>query len=404
MADYTPSAYNAALKILYPRGLRYALYDKDPLLAFLEKTTNFVGRSKENTLMYEGVFGSANITTARANAGTAPFVTFTYTRKKDYSVGFLDLEAFHAAKSEKGALATLVKTATDAAIDGIANTTLHQIWGNGGGARGRISSGSTVGSTVITLANPEDVVHFGVGMVLQASAADGTSGSVKAGTVTLTKVDRSTGTLTASGNWSAGIGTVATGDYLFREGDFGLALTGILAHCPTSAPSGSDSFLGVNRSVDPERLAGVRVAANGADINEVLIDAAAIHSRAGGRPEVIIVNPLTMAAMAKEVHAKTEFTEIRPEKNVSIRAINIMTGMGPLKVMQSRGCPKNVALLTRRDNWELCGLGDWPHFANEHGLKYITTDRDAMEFRLKRYGDLICKKPVQNAIVTGLNY
>lgn len=404
MADNTTTTFTNALKILWSRGLRYAMYDEDPFLAYVPKSTNFIGRSKENVVMYEGIFGSSSITTARTNAGTPPLITFTYTRKKDYAVGFLDLEAFHAAKgANDGSLASLVKTTAEAAINGIACTTLHQLWGNGGGARGQIASGET--TDTITLANIEDIVHFGVGMVLQTSTADGTSGAVKAGTVTVEAVDRDLGTITCTAaTWddAAGIPTVAANDYIFREGDFGGAINGVLAHCPTTTPTSGDNHLGVDRSVDPQRLAGVRVAANGADIIEVIIDAAAKHNIAGGRPQDCWVNPLTMAALAKELHGKTDFANKQTEKGVSIRALEIATGYGPIQVMQSRACPKANALLTRRDNWDLCGLGDWPHFSREHGFKFLPLDRDAVEFRLKRYGDFVCKKPVQNCIVTGL--
>src|SRR5581483_9521973 len=92
-----------------------------------------------------------------------------------------------------------------------------------------------------------------------ASADDGTGGGglrSAGATVTITGLNRSTGTLTASGNWTAGIAAVAAGDYLFPQGDYNNVMPGALGGWLTT-PGGGDSFYGVNRNADVTRLAGL---------------------------------------------------------------------------------------------------------------------------------------------------
>lgn len=400
MPDYDVNTFNKSLKVIYPKGLSWNVYAKDDFLLWLPKSTDFVGKEHENTVVYEGTHGSADLSKARTNAGVTPFATFKYTRKRDYTVFYLDLEAMKASANNKGALASTVKTSMKGALNGCANTTLHQLWGNGGGARGRVSAGSTVGSVTISLDSKADIVHFGKGMVLQASPDDGTGGAgVRPGTITVLKINRQLGTLEAAANWNdaANIPALAVGDYLFRDGDYNMAINGVFAHCPPTEALAATSFLGVDRSQDTERLAGLRVDATGADTIDALIEAAAQHETAGGQSDTAFVNPLRFGEMAKEIHGKTVFRgETSPSKGVSIKTLEIFTSRGVIKVMKSRGCPYNRGLLSHRNNWDLKSLGGWPHVANEHGLNYITTDRDALEGRLKRYGDLICIDPKDN--------
>ncbi len=91
------------------------------------------------------------------------------------------------------------------------------------GIRGRVDPSSNLATATITLERAADARLFSAGDKIVASASDGTTGVVRAGSVTLTGVNLATGVLTASGNWSAGIAAIAASDHLFKFGEFGTA-------------------------------------------------------------------------------------------------------------------------------------------------------------------------------------
>jgi hypothetical protein len=129
-------------------------------------------------------------------------------------------------------------------------------------------SGSTLS---FTLANPQQVVQFEVGMTLQASSADGgaaaqnVSGTIDA--IQVTSVNRGTGAISGTVVQGAPGSSWAAGYYLQVLGDIGiggsstvagmLGLSGLAAWVPASDPPSSDNFWGVNRSADPTRLGGL---------------------------------------------------------------------------------------------------------------------------------------------------
>lgn len=73
---------------------------------------------------------------------------------------------------------------------------------------------------------------------------------------------------------------------------------------------------------------------------------------------------------------------------------------GPVTVVADPNCPHPYGLLTNKDAWELAGLGRVPHFSEEDGLKFSReANADAIEFRLKMYGQIICHRPVNNVLI-----
>jgi hypothetical protein len=72
------------------------------------------------------------------------------------------------------------------------------------------------GGTVIKLTSAADAANFTAGDVLKISAqTDGTS--LRTGTVEVDSVDTGAGTVTATGNWTAGVAAVAYGDSIYIE-------------------------------------------------------------------------------------------------------------------------------------------------------------------------------------------
>ena len=95
------------------------------------------------------------------------------------------------------------------------------------GIRGRVKSFS---GTTLTLWNPLDARNFlpfsatsnlpQPGAQVEASATDGTTGSVRTGTQAIQSIDPAAGVLTASVAWATTIPALAVDDYLWGTGEF----------------------------------------------------------------------------------------------------------------------------------------------------------------------------------------
>src|SRR5207244_3305293 len=106
--------------------------------------------------------------------------------------------------------------------------------------------------------------------------------SLGSGSSEITAVDRRSGILYAA-NWT----NFSANDYLFRTGDFGASVYGILDWIPATTPTAGDSFFTVDRSADT-RLYGQYVDGSNKDIVEALLDLDTSLYREGAQCDVAI--------------------------------------------------------------------------------------------------------------------
>lgn len=396
MASLDLTSFSTALKILYPDSLEEVWYPEAPFLAWCPKTYDFEGSSKQSNMIISGIRGSTNFSTALSGKSAPDFAKFNVTRKKDYVIGAIDNETMMASASNKGAIAKAIKVQVDAAAYEYGRSLAFQAWGDGSGIRGEIAS---ISMQTLVLTDRRDCVKFEVGMELQAKDA---AGNIDTTVVTVTKVDLDLGTLEVSGT-VPGAGYV----YLGRNGDFltGIGasncLSGVFAWIPPTAPSPTDNFYGVNRSVNPTRLAGTRVSGGAKTIEEVVFDSLARGRVAGGKFDTLWMNSERAAELQKSMTAKA-FVDVQSagKAKVGFKGFELPTASGSITVLDDPNCPYAYGLLTRRDAWELAGLGDLPHFSEEDGRRFLReSSSDGIEFRLKGYANLICQRPVDNVLV-----
>jgi hypothetical protein len=249
-------------------------------------------------------------------------------RISDYQLVTITNELLEATKDNAGAFIDQAKLNLDTGFRNISNNLAQNLFASGTGSRGQVGSITKSGSTsavTITLINSAQVVQFEVGMLLVVSATDGSSPS--SDTVQLTAVNRTTGVLTGvssttlasslSGNWAAN-------GYLYVSGDIGssgasgtgsyLAVSGLAAWLPVTAPASGDSFWNVDRSVDPTRLAGVRFDGSSETIEEALIDGAALVAREGGQPDMCFTNFASYAALVKALGSKVQYVQVKHDE------------------------------------------------------------------------------------------
>jgi hypothetical protein len=256
------------------------------------------------------------------------------------------------------------------------------------------------------LANPSDAIKFRPGQVLRAATTDGTSGSLKSGTVTLAAVDLFTGVLTATGNWSAGIGTIANTDYLFAEGDFGLAFQGIpawiVSNTARTAGVLGTAFNGVTRSIDPIRLAGVPYTGNGAPKKESLIQLGMMLARMNAKPTHIILNHLDFADIVKDLSTNTRIVTESAYKNpqIGFSALEYAAPFGTVKIVTDPFCPQGTGFILDMKTWKLPSMGALPKVDFIDKLNWLrTAGADSYEFRTLYRCATYCSMPGHNGVV-----
>lgn len=386
----------AILKTVFPNGLpKDATYKDNPALALMPKETDFYGDFKKVPLKYAPNAGrSSAFSTAQTNASNVKNIAFLLDRESDYAVAKLSNELILASKNNAGAFVSALKQEIDSAQQNIANSAAQAVYGSGSGKIGQISAGSTVGSPTITLANPEDVVFFESGYKIVASTANG-GGSVKAGSVTITSVNRVTGQLTASGNWSAGISTIAAGDFLFIEGDYDAKMKGLSAWLPAVAPTSGDNFFGVDRSQDVTRLAGWRGDLSALPIEEALIEGGYLIGRDGGKVDTVMMSFDKYADLIKSLGAKVQFVDIlAKDAGIGFQGVKVNVGKSIATVIPDRNCPSDRMFMLQMDTWKLSSLEGMPMILDMDGLKSLrVSNADALEIRVGYYANVYCQVP-----------
>lgn len=409
MAILDTTALSAVLKQKYTqRRFAELAYRKNPGFALIAKKTDFGGKNKVISVRNANPLGiGKDVSTAQGVKTASVYKQFVVTRASYYGTASISGEAIKAAKGSENALVEGLTKEIDGIINGVSRRLAMMMYRNGGGAIGQISAGSNVGTATITLANPGDVTNFETGMVLQASSDDGYTGSagLRSGgnTVTLAGVDVDAGTLTATGNWSAGIAAVAASDFLFAKGDYQAWLKGALGWTPTTAPTSGDSFFSLDRSSDVTRLAGIRHSGGGGPIEETLIDAATKVVRQGGSPDYVFMNPLDWAALVKALGAKVIYERIDSVDDVKVgfKTVALDGPQGPIKIVSDLNVPKGTAFMWQLDTWALESLGPMPQTLDYDGLSLLrSATSDDYEVRVGGYGNYTCEAPGWNAVIT----
>lgn len=416
----------AALKELYSDSKDYMkdlVYKENPFLALVPKNESpdgFAGKYIPVPLEYGNPQGRAHtFSNAQSQQTATSLVSFFVYVIQDYQLVTITNLLMEQTKSNAGAFVDAAKLQMDGGIRNITNNIAFELFGSGTATRGTSTSsstqsGTTASGTVLPLSNAQQIVAFEVGMVLVASATDG--GAPSTDTVTVTAVNRATGIVTGtasaaslSANWAIGSGAA----YLTISGDLPsagaattasyLALSGLAAWIPTTSPSGSDNFWGVNRSVDPTRLAGLRYDARSYTIEEGVTNALAFGNREGAKFDIAIMDFASYAALVNSLGAKVQYVQVKhDEVEVAFEGISFQSAYGRITVLADRSCPPQTCYLLTMSTWKLRSLGKVPHILTYgmEGLEGLrVSNSDALEIRIGYYGNLICSAPGWNMVI-----
>lgn len=427
MATYaTATNQVAALKELYPNEnfMMDMVYKKNPLLALIpkdESPSGMGGKYLPVPLEYGNPMGrSASFSNAQTNQTAPSLVSFFVYRVKNYQLATIENELMEATRDDIASFVRETKLVVDGSLRNITNDLALDLYSSGDGSRG---SYSAIAAGVISLSNASDVVNFEVGMTLVSFSISGNTYTQSTGGALgyVIAVNRSltAPTITVSATVGGAAGTPASWStsfpFLGVQGDVAFGsltvrtsfqkISGLAAWIPVSSPSALENFWGVDRSVDATRLAGIRFDGSSESIEEALIDASTLVAREGGQPDMCFMNFQSYAALEKSLGAKVQYVQVdHDEADIAFAGIRIHAPYGPITVIPDRNCQSQRAYLLQMDTWKLRSLGKAPHILNYGELEGLQALRvgsaDALEIRIGYYGNLTCKAPGWNAVIS----
>jgi hypothetical protein len=357
--------------------------------AMMPKEDGFGGDSFLYAIRYGNPQGvSGTFSRARANAKGSKGKQPRALRTPKFGIVTIDGEAALAAEGNKAAFFNLVTMETDRVLEEVGDSYAFDFYRDTTGLRGRVSS---ITGNVLTLTDPEDARNFKEDMTLIAD--DTVTGlSPRAGTTFVIAVDEDGGKVEVDDITDI-TGSIQVNDYLFRDGDPGTCMEGLRVCTPLAAPvRGVDSFRGIDRGVNPNRLGGSRL--DDTSLNaEVALGRLAIKISKVGKSHNIdqgFLNPTHFFNAAQRLNAKVEFDDGGGTANYGFQYIMIHTSAGSFKVYSDPDCPMNETRVSRSGSQYIKHLKGLPHVIDLDGLPMLRqSDDNGVEGRIEGFCNLI---------------
>jgi hypothetical protein len=402
MAALDIPAAEKELQIAYRERAVVIAYEERPFFGEIEKKTNFKGKHYEFTPRYEHG-GGRSVSYAEAEAAETPvdWEAFKVPRVSEYYTGSISGEALEA--TEGGDLAA--EDALEAQFDGSANNAAESIssalFRDGTGVIGQIKAGSAINSTVVTLSTKYDIRQFYKGQRLQAANPTGPALRVGgAGFVTVAKINFQKAQLTLTAALNAGITDIVVGDFLLNKGDFNGKMKGLMAWCPEDVAD-ADSFLGVNRSVWRERLAGSFIDGGGANKEEIVEEVIAVASSIESKPDRAYLHPDDLKDFKIQAGNRIKYDMAKATAfgmpTISFEGIQIQFNSRILKMLPDPTCPRGRGFFVRLSSMHLRTLGTAPKFLNADKLTnriLRIQGEDTYRYRMGTRGNLVVERPI----------
>lgn len=409
MADTT--SLDAVYKRIYRNGIGSTVYGKKSrvLLNWLKKIQ---GGAKVDWVVHYG--DPTGVSHSYANAQTQGATAAQGTKNACFSAVTSDLFGYHtvtdkailAGKTDAQAFVNTQKHEMDQHFNQIANVVESELIGDGSACLGVVSA---INSNTVTLTSRYDVKDIQIGAILQATTA-GVTGAVRAGTMTVTSVDRILGTFTCSGGL---VGSLAVNDGICFQGNASGSATmngmaGLKAIIPDTVASSGDSFHTVNRYADRVRLAGFmldRTTATGGSLDEHLTDFLAMHhDTTDAEPDVLLMSSVRVAELRKVAASKCVVDTVAV-KNGNVRLdFQVTKYSGPGFDCDIVTHPKvndgRIYGLTT-DTFEIAHLDkDVVNVNMLDGMKTRALDAAAAQaLKTHVYAQLICRDPGQSGVL-----
>lgn len=400
--------WDALLKELYPGDLPREIMERNhPFLSMVPKSGGAVGEYTVVPVLYDLPSGrSSNIATLLGASGPiSPHKSakFNVTLVEDYAATWLNMLTVYKTMNDRGAFVEARKREVDGLLMQLGNSLSHALYRDGGGAVGRISTGSGTATAVLT--RFADTKFFTIGGLYFLVADDGSGNPNYAAprdssdVVEVSAINEDTGSVTFTTTISTTITGAADGDHFVPAGDTaGEKVSGLSAWIPLVSPSAT-LFFGVNRTAYPTRLAGNRMDQVTVPAEDTIMELAEIMAERGARPDKCFVSPRQFTKISRRLGAKVEYDGAGGQADVGFANVKIHTSAGTVSITPDPDCPDNRGYLLTMDSWRLMHLLELPHIVTDDNLRALRRPAlDQIEIRCRYYAQLACYAPGHNGV------
>jgi hypothetical protein len=391
----------AILKTQYsPDVVMWLSYKDNPEIATVDRNENFGGDFFMLALQNEVPQGGSagGFAQAQTNEFAGSYKRFQLTRHNDYAVARIDGEAWQAAQSNTYAMVELFTREVDGAIHTNKRSLAISFFRDGTGARGQVLN-VNVATNAISLTQVADITNFGLNMPLQvANVAGGTlrnSGSV----AVVQKIDRLNGLLTFTDILANVVSGAVNGDFLLRAGDNNNVLNGMTAMIPKVNVTNT-LFDGLDRSVDPVRLAGQYYNASGQSFRGAIIETLGRAKVEGADADTVWMHTRDKSILVQEMEGKSIYAKVvevpvpGSDQTIGFDTLEAEFDGEKVRIMSSINVPRGDFFLGEWDTMGLYSLGPAPQIIDYDSLEALRVyNADSFEVRIVSRGDFGCRAP-----------
>jgi len=407
MSSINIADYVAYLKQYYNSYSPYNLtYKAGPYYAMLNKMTRAGGKNTPVPQQFgNNQSTSSNYTVASNSAGSplslAEFLVPSYPTM--YSLCNIDEQLIAAGRDSEFAFANPLQLSIDSSLREHGKKIAIYLLGDGSGALATVQS---VSSNTVYLVDPTHARRFSLNQQIITSGTLFSSAPTNVQTVV--GVNAQLGTVTFD---TLPTGTVA-GWYLFNNGDYATSLgnkiVGFQGWIPPVFTAPWTTLFGVDRTQDETLLAGIRVNASGLTVKQAMIQG--VQNLVANGADVssafkIFMHPIQYAVLLQQLEGSRVYTQLDTKiegLDVSFKGVKYEGSGFDMEIYQDMWVDSDKIMIADFDKW---------HFENTKHAVMMTSDgldllrlesQDAVQLRIRTYGQQTCSAVAWNAICYGL--
>lgn len=410
MAVTTYALWDALKHMYAPWRLESTIAQNNPAWMRARKTTDGGGTDYSFYIEYSIPNRSATFLNAKTNAGRVRHGKFSLTFADDCAVVQMEEKLLAGSNTDAKAIRNTLKAQTDGVLTALNLSAGRNMFSDGSGSLGTISSTTNLATTTLGVTNAQDIINFHVGQIL-VFAASTTSALRSATGRTITAIDETAGTMTLDSAPSLMAAGIATGDTIFTDGDYisasdRLSFRGFGAWIPTAAAfTAAPTLFSQNRSVDRTGLAGYAFsdATTYAGYNEDdAVQLLAEHiGRGGGNIDVCYMNPYRVRRLINAIGSSEQFTKSVPftasgkvMATLGYTGVAVATPAGIVECVADRNCPRDTIFCGDSSKVEIVSIGSCPHWAGPMAQEGRPMESSlAREFRLVAWPQMGIRRP-----------
>jgi hypothetical protein len=401
----------AALKDWYSMAYEDAAWRDNVFLGLVDKETGGGQQVMQSIKIGRTAGHGADVTQAIANASPESRRKFITPWGKSYAIENVDNTEIDVSGEDEGAIVELLGDAMEGCMRKVSEDLEFDCFGDGFGTRGVIASHTGAASPfTLTLSQASDTIKWNVGDIGVSSVANN-SAALDTGSFLVTAIDTDAGTMTVTtANAWAGAANDAhfiffaadkiAGSYATAQKVYGLKLW-----IPVTAPAPGIDSTGVDRSVDPNKLAGVRFDCRGLDPKQAvnaLVTQICVNRSA--RPDAIFFNPVNYAAYEDSLQNQAVYVKTRGTGEAATayyEGIKHMGPKGPVTVYSAPGCDTDRFYACTMSSWILRAPQNKAiRMAGRAGKDGLIDgyNGDYVQIRMKYAANLSCSFPGANGV------